>query len=127
MEALSNQMLALTILLYVFAMIAYAIEYSFGGSSLVARAATRQLVVAGGPAGTDAAPVDDDAPAPPPRFAARAGLIGLWLNVAGALTHVTVLVTRALQAGRAPWGNMYEFVVTATMVGMIAWLVVLTR
>jgi cytochrome c-type biogenesis protein CcsB len=124
MGALSNQMLVVTILLYVFAMLAYAIEYAFGGSSVVARAATRQLVGAGAPVEVTAEGADATEP---PRFAARAGRIGLVLNVAGAAAHATVLITRASQAGRAPWGNMYEFVVMATMVGMIAWLAVLTR
>ena len=44
----------------------------------------------------------------------------------GAL-HFGALVTRGLAAGRVPWGNMYEFVLTLTLVGAVAWLVVLVR
>jgi ABC-type transport system involved in cytochrome c biogenesis permease subunit len=38
-----------------------------------------------------------------------------------------VLVTRGLAAGRVPWGNMYEFVVTLTAIFAVGWLVLLVR
>ena len=37
------------------------------------------------------------------------GPVAMALTVLGALTHIGVLVTRGLAAGRLPWGNMYEF------------------
>ena len=127
MGALSNQMLVVTILGYTLAMMAYAVEYAFGGRSPVARVATRQLVGAG----ARVEPVDE----PPPADvsggslgnAARAGVAGVVLTLIGFAAHALALVSRGVAAGRAPWGNMYEFVMTATLVGMAVWLVVLAR
>src|SRR4051794_7242111 len=107
MGGLSNQLLVVTIFSYVLAMMAYAVEYAFGSSSVVAR---RALVGAGGPT------VYEDAPAPS-TGAQRAGLAAVALTVLGYAAHLGALVTRGIAAGRAPWGNMYEFVMMATLVG----------
>ena len=56
-----------------------------------------------------------------------AGIASVGLTVLGYLAHVGALVTRGIAADRAPWGNMYEFVMTATLVGVSAWLVVLFK
>jgi cytochrome c-type biogenesis protein CcsB len=115
MGALSNQLLVGTILLYVFAMLCYAIEYAFGHRSAVAKVA---VTVGGGP------PAEDAVLSPmPPRF----GAIGVALTVLGLAAHVATLVTRGVAAGRVPWGNMYEFVIAVSLVGTVAWLVVLSR
>ena len=56
MAELSNQLMALTVLVYLAAMVSYAGEYAFGNRSRIGRAAARparQLVGAG-------APVDDE-------------------------------------------------------------------
>src|SRR6266516_4576719 len=116
MGALSNQLLVVTILLYVFAMLAYAIEYAFGHRSAVARVA----VTVGGP------PADPPAPVLSP-LPARAGAVGVGLTALGLAAHVATLVTRGIAAGRVPWGNMYEFVIAVSLVGTVAWLVVLSR
>jgi cytochrome c-type biogenesis protein CcsB len=135
MGELSNELLVVTILCYVFAMLAYAIEYAFGGRSAVARVAQRELVQQRElvPAGGADVPAADplDAVPPPPVAAspipARVGRLGVALTLAGALAHAATLVTRGLAAGRVPWGNMYEFVIAVSLVGTVAWLVVLTR
>src|SRR2546430_6486510 len=71
MAALSDQLLVYAILAYTLAMLAYAVEYSFGTRSVVGRVATRELVGAGGPLLPDATDEidgdpDSDAPAQPP-------------------------------------------------------------
>ena len=66
----------------------------------------------------------------PPVTAGRAvvfGRIGLAVNVLAALAHGSVMVTRGLAAGRVPWGNMYEFVITLSFVASVAWLVLVAR
>ncbi|GAA0731679.1 c-type cytochrome biogenesis protein CcsB [Dactylosporangium roseum] len=130
MGELSNQLLVVTIFSYVLAMMAYAVEYAFGGRSVIARAATRELVGAGGPSAT--VPVEPAAPDEPVSIVAsagarRAGLIAVGLTILGYVAHLGALVARGVAADRAPWGNMYEFVMTATLVGVSAWLVVLLR
>jgi cytochrome c-type biogenesis protein CcsB len=124
MGALSNQLLVVTILCYVFGMLAYAIEYAFGDRSVVAKVAERRLVSVGAASDTaEEEPVDD----PKPLLAERFGRGGVVLTVLGAIAHASTLVTRGLAAGRVPWGNMYEFVIAVSLVGTIAWLVVLVR
>ena len=52
------------------------------------------------------------------------GRIGFALTVIGFLLSVSGVVTRGIAAGRAPWGNMYEFT-TAAMVFIVAIYLVL--
>jgi cytochrome c-type biogenesis protein CcsB len=139
MAALSDQLLVYAILAYALAMLAYAVEYSFGSRSVVSRVATRELVGAGGPPLLDEseAETDDDGPvgggwpggglAENARIAGLAGRGALALTVLGWLLHLGCLVARGLAAHRVPWGNMYEFVLAVCLVGATAWLVLLNR
>jgi cytochrome c-type biogenesis protein CcsB len=139
MAELSNHLMAITVLIYLAAMIGYAAEYAFGNRSHIGRAASRparQLVGAGAPADdvveppTDAIepPADDGVVERPRRDAGRiAGWTAVGLNAAGLLLHLGALVTRGVAAGRMPWGNMYEFILSVTFVGSVAWLIVLSR
>jgi cytochrome c-type biogenesis protein CcsB len=125
MSALSDQLLVVTILAYLAAMIGYAAEYSFGSRGAVARVATRELVaVVGG--GSDAV-VEPARPASRADRAVLAGRLAVGFTVVGVLAHVATLVTRGLAAGRVPWGNMYEFVLTVCLVGAVSWLVLVVR
>lgn len=53
----------------------------------------------------------------------QAGRYGISLTVLAALVHLSGVVTRGLAAGRAPWGNMYEFVTAALAFVVLAHLV----
>ncbi|MEV7606334.1 c-type cytochrome biogenesis protein CcsB [Paenarthrobacter sp. NPDC089322] len=53
--------------------------------------------------------------------------IGVALTVLGALIHGAGVVTRALGAGRVPWGNMYEFLTTGAFVAVAVFLIALIR
>jgi cytochrome c-type biogenesis protein CcsB len=139
MAELSNQLLPVTVLVYVAAMMGYLLEYAFGSRGAVARTAARpslELVGAGISAGGTSGPPLDDAPvsAVPtspgvigPDRAAWFGRVAVVLTVLGALVHASVLVTRGLAAGRVPWGNMYEFVIALCLVGAVAFLVLVAR
>jgi cytochrome c-type biogenesis protein CcsB len=124
MAELSNQLMALTVLAYLAAMVCYAGEYAFGKRSHVGRAAVRQLVGAG-------APVDEDMPvaAEPPRPGRGewSGRIAVVLNVLALALHLGTLSTRGIAADRMPWGNMYEYILSATFVGSAVWVGVLLR
>lgn len=144
MSALSDQLLVIAVLAYLAAMICHAAEYAFGARSVVARAAVRparELVgsavsgsrgggaiptetTTGTTAGTGTGAAESGGPA---GRAGLAGPAGLALTVLAATLHLAVLVTRGVAADRMPWGNMYEFVLASTFVGVAAWLVLVAR
>ncbi len=135
MAHLSDVLLQVAVVAYLAAMTGYLVEYAFGTRGAVARVAgrrDRELVMAGAPAGPSPVsplPVSDVPVADTPRVG-RTGVFGavaVGLTVVGLGVHIAVLVTRGLAAGRVPWGNMYEFVVTLTAVGAAGWLVLLVR
>jgi cytochrome c-type biogenesis protein CcsB len=125
MAELSNQLMALTVLAYLAAMVCYAAEYAFGDRSHIGRAATRELVGAGGPA-VIVSPIEEPQPAPRDR-GRMLGLIAVGFNALALLLHLGTLVTRGVAADRMPWGNMYEFTLSVSFVGSAAWLAVLAR
>ena len=134
MAHLSDVLLQVAVVVYLTAMAGYLVEYAFGTRGAVARVAgrrDRQLVTVGAPAApvSPAAAPAEAAPAEAgTRTVGRAGVfgaIGVGLTLVGLGLHVGVLVTRGLAAGRVPWGNMYEFVITLTAIFATGWLVLL--
>jgi cytochrome c-type biogenesis protein CcsB len=149
MEALSNQLLVVTVLAYLTAMVCHAAEYAFGARSYIGRAALRperELVGAGGPAVTlpvivERTPAE---PAPAERTSAErtpdgpavvrdkpgaawAGRAAVAVSLLGLAAHAGTVVTRGLAAHRLTWGNMYEYILTATLIGAAVWAGVLVR
>ncbi len=53
--------------------------------------------------------------------------VAVALTILGVLIHGAGVVTRALGAGRVPWGNMYEFLTTGAFVAVAVFLLVLIR
>jgi cytochrome c-type biogenesis protein CcsB len=136
MAELSNQLMAVAVLAYLAAMVAYAAEYAFGSKSRIGRAAVRparQLVGAGAPASgiSDLPDVPDDAevvePTKPGKSGEVFGRIAVGLNVLALALHLGALITRGIAADRMPWGNMYEYILSATFVGSAVWVGVLIR
>ena len=142
MADLSNQLLIVTVLAYLAAMVCHAVEYAFGTRSHVGRAAVRparELVGAGGPAVVDAVVGGGSVVGASPvagsttpaagghdggRWAGRAAVAAFAL---GLVAHLGTLVTRGVAADRMPWGNMYEFILSVTFVGAVGWVAVLAR
>jgi cytochrome c-type biogenesis protein CcsB len=130
MAELSNQLMALTVVAYLAAMVLYAGEYAFGSKSHVGRAAARparQLVGAGAPVDPD---ISDDVVVAAPAKDRRAEWVGraaVGFNLLGLLLHLGTLVTRGIAADRMPWGNMYEYILSAGFVGSAVWAGVLIR
>jgi cytochrome c-type biogenesis protein CcsB len=151
----SNLLVYSAMTVYTGALGAFALDLAGRGAagrparSAAARVAARPaVVVAGGPAaegpasdtlaaGGVAADVEnvEETPAPPPdhtaplpaRRWANAGGIAVALTWLAFLLHLGAVVTRGFSAGRAPWGNMYEFSVAGSMVVTGAFLAVLQR
>ncbi|MTK02691.1 c-type cytochrome biogenesis protein CcsB [Micromonospora sp. CP22] len=155
MSVLSDQLVSIATMVYLLAMISHAVEYALGASRAKQVAApSRELVGAAVGAASSGAVVDrsEDAgdlasgtsaaggavgtepgtgsPSRADRTARRAelgGRIAVGLTVLAAALHLAALVTRGLAADRMPWGNMYEFVLTVSFIGVAAWLAVLVK
>jgi cytochrome c-type biogenesis protein CcsB len=118
--ALSDNLLTVTVFAYLGAMLLYAAQYAFGERSVLAKAATRELAGAGGPTVTEVV-----AEQPPQVTKDRQlGRYALLVTVVAGVAHAATVLTRSLAAGRLPWGNMYEFVLTVTLLGCAVWLAV---
>jgi len=130
---LSNLLLEATLVMYAGAVLAYLAEILLSGSA-GPEAAARQRALVGAAAGTaprpgvDAAPTD--APTPPGAAGgrwsargARAGRLALPLLTFGFVFHLGAVITRGFAAGRAPWGNMFEFATAGALVAAGAFLV----
>ncbi|MFO7193563.1 MULTISPECIES: c-type cytochrome biogenesis protein CcsB [Thermocrispum] len=127
--------------IYVLAMLFVLVEQAFGrvARQRVAQrdlAKQRALVGAGAPvADGDGADATHDAAVPAAPSAGRPasgrperfGRMGIALMVLGALLHVAALVLRGLAAGRAPWGNMYEYLMALSLVAVVTWLVLVRK
>jgi len=136
MAALSDQLLVVAILAYLGAMLLWAAENAFGGRGAVARAATRELVGAGAGAPAsrtnsgDLVVVERPETTNSPQFVRRRAVLGraaVAVFGLGVAVHLATAATRGLAAHRLPWGNMYEFLLSVTLVGAVAWLAVLWR
>ncbi|MFD0558200.1 cytochrome c-type biogenesis protein CcsB [Stackebrandtia endophytica] len=129
LAAASNATFVATIVLYATAMFGYAVEYAFGRANRVA-VPERELVTVGGAAESTDGP--DEAGTVPntnvsPAQAVMSGKVATIAMVLGALAHAASLALRAASVGRWPWGNMFEFIVAVSLVGVIAWIVLIAR
>lgn len=136
---LSDNLLLATLATYALAMIGYTIEYTFGrsGTVTVRKVQTSKVLAgAGGPAEPAAETLEETLArldAEPPRespstgSAALIGWFALLATTLGFLFHAGSIAARGFAAGRAPLGNMYEFVSAACAVGVLAWLVLAFR
>lgn len=127
MAVLSDQLFILTVLAYVVAMVGYAAEYASGA----ARVAHSDAPVTTSVAVSNAAWGNTEVQHPESRreyrggFARWAGVIAVGATVVAALSQIGSVVARGVAAGRVPWGNMYEFILVITLVGVFAWMAVL--
>ncbi|MPZ00378.1 MAG: c-type cytochrome biogenesis protein CcsB [Actinophytocola sp.] len=129
-------------LIYVLAMVFFAVEQAFGRAGRLRTAAPRRELVGVSASGaTDPATLTpasnaigaSDAPPLTPAArrttsrAARFGRMGVALTVLGVLLHLAALVLRGLATSRVPWGNMYEYMMAVCLIAVITWLVVLRK
>ncbi len=115
-----------SIVVLVVALLLLAVELAYSRSRKVTE---RELVAAGsGPAlSTDSATPGVIAQAPTRSVDERVGRAGLALVYLGIALLFACIVLRGLATGRAPWGNMYEFINLTCFCGLVAGAVVLRR
>ena len=95
------------------AMVCFAASFAAGrGRPAVAPASAAVRESAGGAAVITEPPLVTSAPAEPGRRAANIGMALTWLAF---FTLLLGVVLRGVWAGRVPWGNMYEFSITAAL------------
>ncbi|MDT7782885.1 MAG: hypothetical protein QOF58_1304 [Pseudonocardiales bacterium] len=104
---------------YLFAIMLYAVEQAFARAPRKAQA----LVGAGAPIPG----ILEDEPKQELSRSERIGRMGAALTVLGALLHLGSLVMRGLSAGRAPWGNMYEYMSLLCLAAVVTWIVLMTK
>lgn len=127
----SNLVIPTATVIYALAMMAHAFEWASSRTIDAAETPERVLVASGqaGSAGTGDA-VDGPAGPPVGRAASRADAasrIGLLLTYLAFVFHLVGVVTRGLAAGRVPWGNMYEFSITAALAVSAVYLIFVHR
>lgn len=118
--------------IYVLAMVFVLVEQAFGrvAKQRVAQrdqANQRALVGAGASVPESGPPAEPPVSRPSAGRPERFGRMGVSLIVLGGLLHLAALVLRGFAAGRAPWGNMYEYLMALSFVAVVTWLVVLRR
>ena len=133
---ISNLVIPTATVIYAIAMMSHAMEWAIGRAVVVAEQPAEVLVAAGGgavPAGDSVAGASgaggSDGAESRTRSArveaaSRIGVVLTWLAF---LLHLTGVVTRGLAAGRVPWGNMYEFSITASLAVAAVYLVFVHR
>ena len=118
----SDTLLFAAVVAYVVAMLGYFVEFA-AGRTLPAPIAGGASEVALPPAYVAAV----ETTARRGRVAVACGVGALALTVAGWALHVASAVTRGLAVERVPWGNMYEFSSMVGLIGVTAFLALLTR
>jgi cytochrome c-type biogenesis protein CcsB len=131
----SNLLVYSAMAVYTGALGAFALDLAGRGAAVrQAPAAARREIVApatvGGPSGPGEVTTElpeDDLPAAPAAAKRNVGGIAVALTVLAFALHLGAVVARGLAAGRAPWGNMYEFSTSGALVVTGVYLAVLRR
>ena len=128
-EVFSNQAVAAAAVVYALAVLAHLAQWA-AGRRVEPEAATPVEVAVG--AGLRSDPEPAQQPPRPPAESARMqqlGRVGVALTVVAAAAHFVAVVARGLAADpvRVPWGNMYEFTLTATLVVTVGYLMLYRR
>ncbi len=110
----SNAAVYASMLTLTLAMIFFAASFASGRrrSTATADLPARIAEGAGGTAVITRPPAVADAPLEPGRRSANIGMSLTWLSF---FTLLVGVVLRGVWAGRVPWGNMYEFSITAAL------------
>lgn len=126
LASVSNLLVPTATVIYTLALLAHTVEWS-SGLRVRQPAAQKVLVGADGaevPSSTDGdSPVDEDRS----QRWEQASRIGVLLTVLAFVMHAGGVLTRGLAVSRVPWGNMYEFSITASLAVAAVYLVLLTR
>ncbi len=111
--------------LYLLAMMLHAAEWA---SLRTVRVEAPEPVAVGGGKERADQPTPELAPTPKSSLRSdRFGRMGLAVTFIAAATQILGVVLRGVAAGRAPWGNMYEFITTSLAFVVVFYLVLAVR
>ncbi len=133
LAGVSNLLVYSAMAVYTGALGAFALDLAGRGAALrqvpaAASARTPATVgAAGRPASGGEDPASEDVPAARARGGRNVGGIAVALTWLAFALHLGAVVARGLAAGRAPWGNMYEFSTSGAVVVTGVYLAVLRR
>ncbi|TDO49703.1 cytochrome c-type biogenesis protein CcsB [Kribbella sp. VKM Ac-2571] len=134
----SNLLIPTATVIYALAMVSHAMEWALGRAAVAKTVAVKEEVlvasdgaaVSGGVGDVPDVPAVEEPAAAEPASSERldaASRIGLLLTWLAFVLHLGGVVTRGLAAGRVPWGNMYEFSITASLAVAIVYLIFVQR
>ncbi len=144
-EYYSSLALVSSVVVYALAMFAHTAEWAAARRLGVAKPAARELVdVAaversdgrmrpepvdgrGQPLAPASLAADSEADPTAGRRVEQFGRIGIALTVIGFVLSIVGVLTRGLAAQRAPWGNMFEFTITAMVFVVGVYLILVWR
>ena len=139
LEYYSSLALVTSVVVYLLALRRHAAEWSAAGRmrlraepieepvpATVGAAERPGLVGGRSSTGSDRS-AEDAPPASGRERVEQFGRIGLALTMIGFLLSVAGVVLRGLAAGRAPWGNMFEFTISAMVFIVAAYLIMVWR
>ncbi len=116
----SNNFIYISMVTLFLAIVLFSVSFAAGRrkQSQLEVAAARVLVVSGGSQVQETVPVETQLE--PGRRVANIGMSLTWLAAGSLLVGV---VLRGIWAGRAPWGNMYEFSISSALGILVVFLV----
>jgi cytochrome c-type biogenesis protein CcsB len=123
---ISNVLLYGAMSAYLFSFIAYAADLAEGGQVIKAREARRTAAAtatAGGAGGGGTTTLEK----PVTARRRRAAAVGTSLFTVATLLHLGAVVSRGVSVHRVPWGNMFEFALTGTLIVALGYLVAVGR
>ncbi|NAZ86459.1 c-type cytochrome biogenesis protein CcsB [Kineococcus indalonis] len=121
----SNLLLYSAMTAYLGSFIAYAADLAEGGKEIKARE-VRRRERAGGEAG-EAGEAGTVLTEPATARRRRGAAVGTSLFTLAALLHLGSVVSRGVSVHRVPWGNMFEFALTGSLVVAVGYLVAVVR
>ncbi len=133
---ISNITIMFAGIVYALAFLSHVVEWALTARPAAKAAAANAEVKTQVPVGADGTPMPTEdvalaaaAPVTPSERAEMAGRIGISLTVLATIFHAVAVVSRGLAADpiRVPWGNMYEFTMTATLGVSLIYLALLRR
>jgi cytochrome c-type biogenesis protein CcsB len=135
----SSLALVSAVVVYALAMLAHAAEWAAARKVPATEALREPALAAVGDSAAEMDAVNPSEPVEPARSGADGapvrndvrvelfGRIGVMLTIIGFVLSVAGVVLRGFAAGRAPWGNMYEFTISAMVFVVAAYLFVLAK